>query len=149
MKRYLASGWTKAGLALVVFGWGPLLVIVALAAVGLWPDPNPNPVGPGLLFFFTAWPAIICVGIGVWQVRRREGAIPTVSHSRESPANWRAWLRHPATRAVAAIAGPLLIVRGAVGVRDGEGRGAVSAILLGVAAVYWAVVGRMPFWFRR
>jgi len=33
---------------------------------------DPNPIGPGLLFFFTAWPAIICLGIGVYQVRRKK-----------------------------------------------------------------------------
>jgi hypothetical protein len=61
----------KIALVLVVFGWGPLWVIVLLAAIGLWPDPNPNPIGSGLLFFFTFWPAVICVSIGVFQVRRR------------------------------------------------------------------------------
>lgn len=71
MSDYLANRWIRVGLALVLFGWGPLLAIVALAAVGLWPDPNPNPVGPGLLFFFTAWPAIICLGLGVLAVRRQ------------------------------------------------------------------------------
>jgi hypothetical protein len=34
------------------------------------PDPNPNPIGPGLLFFFAAWPAIICLLIGIVQVKR-------------------------------------------------------------------------------
>ena len=36
-------------------GAGPLVFIIAAAALGLWPDPNPNPIGPGLLFFFTFW----------------------------------------------------------------------------------------------
>jgi hypothetical protein len=53
----------------VVLGWGPLLAIIVLVAIGLWPDPNPNPIGPGLLFFFTAWPAIICLVIGVVRVK--------------------------------------------------------------------------------
>ena len=71
MKKYLRNIWLKIALVLVVFGWGPLWVIVLLAAIGLWPDSNPNPIGPGFLFFFTFWPAVICVGIGVFQVRRR------------------------------------------------------------------------------
>jgi hypothetical protein len=71
MKKYLSNLWIKIGLGLVVFGWGPLLAIIFLAAVGLWPDPNPNPIGPGLLFFFTSWPAIICLVIGVFRVRRQ------------------------------------------------------------------------------
>jgi len=41
------------------------------AAVGVWPDPNPNPIGPGLLFFVTFWPALICLVVGVVRVRRR------------------------------------------------------------------------------
>jgi hypothetical protein len=56
---------------LLLVGSGPLLLIIVAAAVGLWPDPNPNPVGPGLLFFFTFWPAVICLIVGVVRVRRR------------------------------------------------------------------------------
>jgi hypothetical protein len=71
MKEYLGNLWIKIALVLVVVGWGPLWAIALLAAVGLWPDPNPNPIGPGLLFFFTFWPAVICLGIGVFQVWRK------------------------------------------------------------------------------
>ena len=75
MRDYLTSGWIRAGLALLVLGSGPLWTIVLLAALGWWPDPDPNPVGPGLLFFFTFWPAIICLIVGVARVRaaRRRG----------------------------------------------------------------------------
>jgi hypothetical protein len=71
MREYLGNRWVKVGLALVVLGWGPLLAIILLAAVGLWPDPNPNPIGPGLLFFVTFWPAVVCLGVGVFQVSRK------------------------------------------------------------------------------
>ncbi|MCP9472817.1 MAG: hypothetical protein NNA30_08810 [Nitrospira sp.] len=71
MKEYLANRWFKAGFWLAVVGWSPLWVIVLLAAIGLWPDPNPNPIGPGLLFLLTSWPAVILLGIGVFQVWRR------------------------------------------------------------------------------
>lgn len=71
MKKYLANRWFKAGFWLAVLGWGPLWGIVLLDAIGLWPDPNPNPIGPGLLFFFTFWPAVLLLGIGVFQVRRQ------------------------------------------------------------------------------
>jgi len=71
MKEYLGNVWMKSGLALAVVGWGPLWVIVLLAAVGLWPDANPNPIGPGLLFFVTFWPAVLCMAVGAFQVRRR------------------------------------------------------------------------------
>jgi hypothetical protein len=59
--------WTRIGLLLVLIGWTPLWGIVLLAAIGWWPDPNPNPIGPGLLFFVTAWPAIFCLGRGLSQ----------------------------------------------------------------------------------
>lgn len=72
MKRYLRSKLVKVGLALLVLGSGPLWGIVFLAAVGLWPDPDPNPIGPGLLFFLTFWPAMICIGVGAFRVRRDE-----------------------------------------------------------------------------
>lgn len=71
MEHYLANRWFKLGFWLAVIGWGPLWIIVLLAAIGLWPDPNPNPIGPGLLFFFSFWPAVIAMGVGVWQVRRQ------------------------------------------------------------------------------
>ena len=74
MRQYLKSVWVKVGLALLVVGAGPLLFIIVAAAVGLWPDPNPNPIGPGLLFGLTFWPAIICIVVGVVRVRNRRAA---------------------------------------------------------------------------
>lgn len=70
MSRYLANRLFKIGFWLFVWGCGPLLAIIMLAAVGLWPDPNPNPIGPGLLAFFTFWPSLICMALGAAQVRR-------------------------------------------------------------------------------
>ena len=71
LQRYLGNRWSKIGVALVLIGWLPLFGIIVLAAIGLWPDPNPNPIGPGMLFFFTSWPAIICLGIGYRQTREK------------------------------------------------------------------------------
>jgi hypothetical protein len=71
VRDYLANIWIKIGLGLVVVGWGPLLAVICLAAIGLWLDPNPNPIGLGLLFFVTFWPAVVCLGIGAVQVQRR------------------------------------------------------------------------------
>ncbi|MGH7928557.1 MAG: hypothetical protein ACREQV_12265, partial [Candidatus Binatia bacterium] len=45
---YLQSGWVRAGGILVVAGVLPLLAIIAAAWIGLWPDPDPNPIGAGL-----------------------------------------------------------------------------------------------------
>jgi hypothetical protein len=69
MRPYLRSRLVVAGLVLLVLGSGPLWGIVLAAELGLWPDPNPNPIGPGLLFFFTFWPAIICLAVGIARVR--------------------------------------------------------------------------------
>jgi hypothetical protein len=71
--RYLRSGWARAGIAIAIVGWTPLFSIAALAALGWWPDPDPNPIGPGLLFFVTFWPAIICLAVGAYRtwVRQR------------------------------------------------------------------------------
>jgi hypothetical protein len=71
MSEYLKSTWVKVGLGLLVVGSTPLLVIVVAAGLGLLRDPNPNPVGPGILFGLTVWPAIICVVVGVIRVRSR------------------------------------------------------------------------------
>ena len=78
MKRYFRNRLFKIGAIIALIGWTPLLAIGILAEVGLWPDPNPNPIGPGLLFFFTFWPAVICLGIGafqVWREHNRHGNI--------------------------------------------------------------------------
>jgi hypothetical protein len=69
MNRYLQSRLVRVGLILLLLGSGPLLLIIIAAAVGLWPDPNPNPIGPGILAGLTFWPALICVGIGVVRVK--------------------------------------------------------------------------------
>ena len=74
MSQYLKSTWVRVGLVLLVVGATPLLFIITAAALGLWPDPNPNPVGPGILFGLTFWPAIICIVVGVIRARARRAA---------------------------------------------------------------------------
>lgn len=54
-----------SGLALLVLGTGPLLLIIVAAGLGLTSDPNPNPIGPGLLAFFTFWPAVTLIAWGL------------------------------------------------------------------------------------
>lgn len=76
MKRYWSSRLFRTGAILLVVGSGPLLLIVLAATLGLTRDPNPNPVGPGILAMLTFWPGIICMVIGVLTVRRRGRANP-------------------------------------------------------------------------
>jgi hypothetical protein len=73
MKTLWSNRLFKIGAIIALVGWTPLLAIILLAAIGLWPDPNPNPIGPGLLFFVTFWPAVICLGTGTFQAWRRRG----------------------------------------------------------------------------
>ena len=71
---YLSSWWVRAGLTLLLLGAAPLVAIIVAAKIGLWPDPNPNPVGPGLWFVLTGVLATGCLAIGavwVWVELRR------------------------------------------------------------------------------
>ena len=68
MREYLQSRLVQVGLGLLILGTGPLFFIIVAAEIGLWPDPNPNPLGPGLLAFLTFWPSVICLGIGIARV---------------------------------------------------------------------------------
>jgi hypothetical protein len=63
MNAFLSNPWTKVGILLVTLGWGPLFTIILLSKLGMWADPNPNPIGCGLLFAITVIPAIICLGM--------------------------------------------------------------------------------------
>jgi hypothetical protein len=54
--------WT--GLVLLVLGSGPLLTVILLAWLGLTKDPNPNPVGLGIIAFLTFWPSVILLIVG-------------------------------------------------------------------------------------
>ena len=68
MKLYLNRFWRSryfvAGALLFVLGAGPLLVVIALARLGMTEDPNPNPVGFGILAFLTFWPSIALMLVG-------------------------------------------------------------------------------------
>ena len=74
MSAYLKSTWVRVGLGLLVVGATPLLGVIAAADLGLLRDPHPNPVGPGILFGLTLWPAIICIVVGVIGVGSRRAA---------------------------------------------------------------------------
>jgi len=42
---YLQSPWVRAGGAIFLAGAIPLFGVIVATFIGLWPDPNPNPVG--------------------------------------------------------------------------------------------------------
>jgi len=61
MRRSRLLGW---GIATLVIGCGPLLAILVAARIGLLADPDPNPIGPGLLAGISFWPGMAMVVIG-------------------------------------------------------------------------------------
>ena len=71
MKDYFSNGLFTAGLIVLVLGSSPLIAIILLAKIGVWPDPDPNPVGPGLLTFITFWPGVLLMIIGARRVQAR------------------------------------------------------------------------------
>lgn len=58
------------GLGLLVFGVGPLILFIISDAIGL--TKNSNPIGPGLLAFFTFWPGVgLTIAGAVITLKRR------------------------------------------------------------------------------
>ncbi len=55
--RWSGAKLLMVGLALLVLGTAPLLTVIFLSSLGIG-DTDPNPVGLGLLAFFTFWPAV-------------------------------------------------------------------------------------------
>ena len=69
-RRYRDSWLVRTGVTLLVIGSGPLLLVIAAADLGLTRDPNPNPVGFGILAGLTFWPAVILIAAGMVSVSR-------------------------------------------------------------------------------
>lgn len=83
MKTYFSSWSFRLGFFLLVLGNAPVLTIIFLAKIGVWPDRNPNPVGPGLLSFVTFWPGVILLTLGFLRVRAKRQRL---SRDRETTA---------------------------------------------------------------
>ena len=61
------------GLGILVVGGAPLFGFIVADALGLLSDPNPNPIGPGLLFFFSFWLGVIVMAVGIARALWRRG----------------------------------------------------------------------------
>ena len=62
------------GLVLLCVGTGPLLIVILAAQLGLTRDPNPNPVGFGILALFRFWPSVLLIVIGIVRTLRKRRA---------------------------------------------------------------------------
>jgi hypothetical protein len=62
LTKFRDSKLVRWGIAGLVFGSGPLLLAIVVAH--LKGDPNPNPIGPGLLAAVTFWPSVILLLVG-------------------------------------------------------------------------------------
>lgn len=74
--EYLRSWWIRGGIAVLLICAAPLLAVVIASALGLLSDPNPNPIGFGLLFVAGAAVETVLVSIGaitVWTRLRKSG----------------------------------------------------------------------------
>jgi hypothetical protein len=71
MKGYFSNWLFTVGFIVLALGSAPLLTIIVLAKIGVWPDPDPNPIGPGLLTFVTFCPGVLLMFIGARRVQAR------------------------------------------------------------------------------
>lgn len=62
---YLRSGLVRWGFGIVIGSALPLLAVGLAATLGLTSDPNPNPIGLGLLFLAGAFIGTILAIIGI------------------------------------------------------------------------------------
>ena len=69
---YLRSGWVRWGFGVFIGSALPLLAVILAAALGLTSDPNPNPIGLGLLFLAGGLVGTILVAIGIIAVAARK-----------------------------------------------------------------------------
>jgi len=63
--RTLGATLVRVGIAGLLLGSGPLFLVDGLSRLGLLRDPNPNPVGFGILFYFTFKPSVACLAAGL------------------------------------------------------------------------------------
>jgi hypothetical protein len=74
--RFRDSWLIRIGALLLLIGSGPLLGVIFAAKLGLTRDPNPNPVGFGILAVLTFLPSIGLIIAGVvgvlWRKRSKQ-----------------------------------------------------------------------------
>lgn len=158
LTHYLDSRLVRAGLIVLGVGCGPLFLIIIAASLGLTRDPNPNPIGPGILAMLTFMPGLALVGAGI----TRQALFPraVVEEPPDTPQpivrdpgkRWEVvdrWLASTPGRSINLVLGMIFCVNGASGLNTVSGRGPASMVVLGIALVHCAFSGRIPRWFGR
>ncbi len=82
--RFRPGGLFWTGLVIFTVGSGPLLVTILLAALGVTSDPNPNPVGFGIMAAFTLYPSLGLIFGGLMVAFFRHRAAKKRFHNHEA-----------------------------------------------------------------
>ena len=64
-RRTLSSVMLLLGVLGLLAGTGPLVAVLVAAKMGWTADPNPNPVGFGILAFLSFWPSVLLLALGI------------------------------------------------------------------------------------
>jgi catechol 2,3-dioxygenase-like lactoylglutathione lyase family enzyme len=75
-RRRSGRSLIRLGTIIFLLGTGPLFLVILLSKLGVG-DPNPNPIGPGLLGLLTFCPSVFMVAMGVVRLReeRRQARV--------------------------------------------------------------------------
>jgi hypothetical protein len=73
LSRLAHSRCFLAGLLLFIGGCGPFIVFSIVTVLGFTDDPNPNPVGLGIIFGLFALPSLSLIALGLARARAGGG----------------------------------------------------------------------------
>ena len=79
--RLFASRTLYFGIALLIFGAGPVLAIVVLSKFGVLSNPNPNPVGLGLLAVVSFYPSLALILAAILEAARPSSSTTILQRS--------------------------------------------------------------------
>lgn len=64
-RRTLSTVLLLLGALGLLLGTGPLVGVIVAAKLGWTADPNPNPIGFGILAFLSFWPSVLLLALGI------------------------------------------------------------------------------------
>lgn len=135
-----------------IFVWSFVLGAISFSIGFLGPmilAPGANQ-GPLLGIFITGPLGTLiglAIGLGREYLGRHAGPVEVLRgwKSNGMPSEWASTFLRPG----AMVIGGVLVVRGAIGVVEGEGRGAAALIVVAAAIIFYGATGRRPGWFFR